>query len=135
MTDRYFTYYKNGFLKWVLAITLFLSLWTLPGYARNAKIHEVPKSQKELILSERKTTKSAVSYRKVYSLLCLKSIRADLYKNSFDTVLLIHDALAKNTFQHASDKLCSDALFCGFQQVKTIPQSSDEDLSKTFFRG
>ncbi len=135
MTDRHFTYYKNNFLKWLLAITLFISLWTLPGYARKSTIHMVPKNQNELILSTTKTSKSGVSYRKVFRLICLKAIRANLYKNSFGTVIPIHNALAKNTFQHVSDKLCSFVPFYGFRQLKTIPQSSDEDFFMVFLRG
>ena len=135
MTDRHFIYYKSRFLKWVLAITLFLSLWTLPGYARKSKIHESAKSQKELILSVRKTNKSFVSYKKAYSLICLKSIHVELYQNSFTAVILVHNALARNTIQHVSEKLFSVIPFRGFQQMKTIPQNSNEDHSAIFLRG
>jgi len=135
MTDRHFTYYKRRFLKWVLAITLFLSLWTLPGNVQKSKNHESAKSQNELILSIGKTNKSSVSYRKAYRLICLKSIHAELYKNSFNTVILVHNALARNTLQHVSEKLFNTALFCGFQKLKTIPQNSEEDHSPIFIRG
>ena len=115
-------------MKWLLAIILFISLWSLPGFARKSALYQAPKSQTEVILSQKKSTGSVVPFRKIYSYECIKSIRADLYKSSFGMIIRVHNALAKNTLRHITDRLYSKESFHRFQQVKTIPQCSDEDF-------
>jgi len=136
MTDRHLKYLKTKLVKGLLAIILFVSLWTMPGYGQKTVPREYTKCQNELILTNRKISeKSASTYRANFITICFKSVRTDLYKTRFERRIQIHNTLAKNIIKQISDKLCCVESFDGFLCLKTIPQGSEKSDSNYFPRG
>ncbi len=136
MTDRHLKYLKTKLVKGLLAIILFVSLWTVPGNGQKTCLREYAKSRNELILTNRKVShKSVLAYRANFKAICFKSVRADLYKTRFERRIQIHNTLAKNIIKQISDKLCCVESFDGFLCLKTIPQGSEKSDSNYFPRG
>ena len=133
MTDRHLKYFKAKLVKGLLAVILFLSFWTMPGYGQKTGLREYAKSRNELILTNRKVSqKSVLAYRTNFKAICFKSVRADLYKTKFEQRIQIHNTLSKNTIKQISNKFCCVESFDGFLCLKTFPMDSDESDSILF---
>jgi hypothetical protein len=121
--------HKTKLVKWIRTIILMVSLFVLPGYAGNARIQKRAAIQNELIVSERSTTKSAVSYKKAFARIQQKVVCAEIYKTRYESILRLHSSLVKILLAHISEKDCPAMDSSHFIYLKTIPQSSDEDFS------
>ena len=118
--------HKKTLLKYFITLTLFLSLWSLPGYAGKSQFQKRPASQNELFVHKSVKRKASVSYRKAFSRLNIKALKADLYKSHFEAAIRVHDVLTRVVFAHIAEKAYAFKPVSPFSHLKTIPQSSDE---------
>jgi hypothetical protein len=124
--------YKDKLTKWFLTVTLFFCIVTFYGYAGNSQSRQLATNQTELIFSNNsKICKRTVSYKKGIELTHLISPLSNSDKN-WKTVLFTFNILTKVKLDNISRQFYSHKPANQFLQVKTIPQSSDEDAFATF---
>lgn len=132
MTNTHFTYPKEKLIKLLLTVTLLFSIFTFSGYAGNYQSKQQQKAQTELVISSKhKTFKRALSCKKAVELLSCKDCLVRTYCGLTDR-LFACNLLAKVNFVSVSRQFCSHGSATRFLQVKTIPQSSDEDAFLPF---
>ena len=127
-----FTYQKDKLKKWLLTVTLLFSIFTFSGYASNQQSREQHTTQTELVISSNhKTCKRTVSYKKAFDLTSSSDFLINPYK-SWTNALFTHKIITKVKLDSLSRQFYSHKSAAQFLQVKTIPQSSDEDIFATF---
>lgn len=132
MMNTQFTYQKDKLKKWLLTVTLLFSIFTFSGYASNHQSREQHTTQTELVISSNhKTCKQTVSYKKAFDLTSSNDFLINPYKSRTNT-LFTYNILTKVKFDSLSRQFYSHKSTTPFLQVKTIPQSSDEDIFATF---
>jgi hypothetical protein len=124
--------YKDKLTKWLFTVTLLFSIFTFSGYAGNSQSRQLETNQTELVVSNySKICKRAVSYKKGVELSHLISPLSNSDKNWIN-VLFTYNILAKVKLDNISRQFYYYVPTNHFLQVKTIPQSSDEDIFATF---
>lgn len=128
MTNTQFTYHKDKLTKWLLTITLFFSIFTFLGYANNYQSRQQQATQTELVVSNNhKNCKRTTSFKKAFELISCNATLISTYKN-WTNALLTYNQQTKIKLDNISRQCCSHKSADHFLQVKTIPQSSDEDI-------
>jgi hypothetical protein len=126
------TYHKIKLTNWLLTVTLFFSFFTFSGYAGNFQSIQQKPTQTELVISnKRKSCKQVISYRKAFGLLIDNEFLISPYKN-WTNALYAYNILTKVKFDFISKQFNFLTFVDRFLQIKTIPQSSDEDIFATF---
>ena len=125
-----FTYHKDKLTKWLLMVTLFFSIFTFSGYSSNSQSKQKLATQSELLLSKNhKTGKRTISYKKAFELIRFYSY-LNGQRTCWTNALLTYNLLTKIKLNNIS------ILFIQvpppFQQVKTIPRSSDENIFELY---
>lgn len=129
MNAARYTSYKNKLTNWLLAVTLFLSVFSSSGYASSYSAKQQQATQTELVISNSfyNAARRAVSFRKTF------------INNSFNRSYKLHEKQANALFTYNilnKVKLVHLSMQCDlriivrhFVLVKAIPQTSDEELS------
>ncbi|SHG66412.1 hypothetical protein SAMN05443549_105273 [Flavobacterium fluvii] len=124
--------YKDKLTKWFLAVTLLLGIFAFSGYANNLQSRQLQTTQTELVVSNNhKICKRAISYKKGIELSLFISPQNSFDKN-WANALITHNLLTKVKLDTISRQFYSHKPANLFLQVKTIPQSSDEDIFATY---
>lgn len=126
MVNNQLTYPKK-LLKWLLAVTLFFNFFAFSGYFGNSSKGTQQATQTEQVFSKNyKSSKRTVSYKKAVEL-------SNLYiteKNSnkyWANAILAYNTSTKVKSNFIKRQLCSIIPAKRFLQIKTFPQSSNED--------
>jgi hypothetical protein len=132
MKNTKHTYHKIKLKNWLLPVTLFFSFFTFSGYAGNFQSIQQKATQIELvILNNHKSCKQLISYKKAFGLLIDNIFSISPYKN-WNNILHTCNVLTKVKFDSISKQFNFLKFVDHFLQIKTIPQSSDEDIFATF---
>jgi hypothetical protein len=132
MTNAQFTYHKDKLTKCLLAAALLFSVFTFSGYDGNCQSSYKQTAKTELIFSNNcKTCKRTISYKKAFELIPYNDFLISPFKNRTNT-LFAYKILTKVKLDSISRRFYSHKSADCFLQVKTIPQSSDEDIFITF---
>jgi len=132
MNTQYTYYYKDRLTKWLLTVTLLFSIFTFSGYAGNSQSRQQETTQTELVVSNNhKICKQAISYKKGLELISFISPLNSSDKNWINS-LITYNILTKVKLDNISRQFHSHKSADHFLQVKTIPQSSDEDIFDAF---
>jgi hypothetical protein len=124
--------YKDRLKKWLLTVTLLFSIFTISGYSGNSQSRPLETTQIELVASNNpKIYKRSVSYKKGIELFHFISPLNSSYKN-WANALFTYNILTKVKLNTISRQFYSHKPANHFQQVKTIPQSADDDIFATF---
>ncbi len=130
MINAPFTYHKVKQMKWLLTVTFLFSFFTFSGYPGHYQSRQQA-TQTELVISNVKTCKRTISYKKAIEPNSSNHFLINPFIYRADTLYaynkLTHVKLTSVTRQSYSTKS-----FHRFLQVKTIPQSSDEDILVSF---
>lgn len=133
ITARYI-YHKNKLTNWLLAATLFLSVFNASGYVGSYSAKQQQATQTELVIPNDlcKTFKRTASFKKAFVTKHFYTPIHGLHNRA--DALFAYNVLNKVKLDRLSmqPELCSPA--SRFMPVKTIPQSSDEDLFIAFIR-
>lgn len=125
------TYHKDKLTKLLLAVALFLSIFTFSGYAGNSQSRQQLVVKTELVFSTNyKICRSSISYKKASEPIYSNFSSISFYKNWTNT-LFAYDILTKLKLDSILRQACPRPVG-HFLQVKTIPQSSDEGILSTF---
>lgn len=118
----------NTLSKWLLTTTLFLGLFTFSGNVSNVPSQQYQPPKTELIHFAR-NSKRTFSYKAVIALLYKVSPPSSVFKSLHLTLSLLHSKLVKTRL--GANLILAIPRFCTapFFHLKTIPQSSDEDVS------
>jgi len=123
-----FIFYKDNLSKFLLTLFLFVSIFACPGYIGNSKTFQQQKFQTELVCSNNnKAAKQTVAYKKS-SVPLYKNVLFNRSHQVETNTLLLHNSIAKVKFKHISKQCCITRIAKRFLQIKTIPQSSNEDI-------
>jgi hypothetical protein len=132
MRNTKHTYHKIKLTNWLLTVTLFFSFFTFSGYGCNFQSIQQKPTQTELLISNmRKSCKQVISYRKAFGLLIDNEFLISPYKN-WKNILHGYNLLTKVKFDSILKQFNFLKFVDHFLQIKTIPQSSDEDIFATF---
>lgn len=116
--------FKTKLNKWLLAATVFLSVFSFSGYAGQTQTRQEALNQTELFVAvTSKTNKPTISYKKA-----LASFFSLSNSISFDPKsILLFNRLTKIKFDNLSKQ--DFIVFCSSRHFhcKIIPQSQDED--------
>jgi hypothetical protein len=124
--------YKDKLTKWLFTVTLLFCIVTFSGHVGNSPSRQLQTTQTELVFSNNsKICKRTVSYKKGIELTHLISPLNSFDKNWINS-LITHNILTKVKLDNISRQFYSHKAVNHFLQVKTIPQSSDEDIFATF---
>lgn len=128
MTNTRYTYHKDKLTKWLLSVTLFFSIFIFSGYAGNSQSRQQQKTQTEIVISDNlKTCKRTISLKKAFELISYNDLLISPYKN-WTNALFAFNIITKVKLDNNSRQFCSQKFAPNFFQVKTNPQSSDEDI-------
>jgi hypothetical protein len=128
MTNAQFTYHKGKLTKWLLAATLFFSIFTFSGYDGNYQSRYQQTTLTELVISNNhEACKRIISFEKAFGLITYIDFLTSPYKNWTNT-LFTYNILTKVKINSLSRQFYSHKSADCSLQVKTIPQSSDEDI-------
>lgn len=128
MINISFTYHKDKLTKWLLMVTLFFSIFTFSGYSNNSQSKQKLVTQSELLLSNNhKTGKRTISYKKAFELIRFNSYLNRHY-TSWTNALFSYNLLTKIKLFNILKQFYLYKFTHPYQQVKTIPQSSDESI-------
>lgn len=118
----------NTLSKWLLTTTLFLGLFTFSGNVSNVPSQQYQPPKTELIHFAR-NSKRTFSYKAVFALLYKVSVPSSVFKSLHLTLSLLHSKLVKTRL--GANLTLAIPCYCtaSFFHLKTIPQSSDEDVS------
>jgi hypothetical protein len=109
-------------------VTLLFSVFTFSGYSGNSQSKLKPDTQSELLLSNnQKTGKRTISYKKAFELTRVYS-NCNSHCTNWTNAQLIYNLQIKIKLNSISGQFYLYKFTLPFQQVKTIPQSSDEDI-------
>ena len=129
------TYCKVKLSKWVFIATFFLSVFAFSGYTGNPQARQQKTIPTELVFCQKNKTP-----KRTY--LFIKAVTPSLhYKvskqiNEYESVFLsAYNRLAKVKYDNLSAKAFLIRPAHRFTQVKTIPQSSNEDIFFSNLRG
>ncbi|MBK7873499.1 MAG: hypothetical protein IPJ74_23965 [Saprospiraceae bacterium] len=123
------TYQEGNLSKLLIAITLFVSVFSLSGDFGNAAPSKTKSFQTELIHSPKNTTSKTISYSKASSFIFAKSQAIDLCYDNIKHIALFHSYLSRTYLRVAAKDSFSD--HNPKLPVKVIPQSADEDAFPT----
>jgi hypothetical protein len=122
MTILKLKYYKSNLSKWLLAVILLLSAFAFSGYSSNSNSLYQQKAQIELVCSvNKRTANQTASYKRLLHPGC-KTHRYEI------GILLHHNRLTQTKLDYISKNLYSIPHTARFIQIKTIPQTSSEDI-------
>lgn len=133
MMNTQYTYHKSKQKKWLLTVTLLFSIFSILGYSGNLQSKNKQTTQTELVISSnyKPYKQHAVSYKKVYnSIVCNDYITST--SCSWKNAILSYNQQTKIRYNNISRQFNSYKAADCFLNVKTIPQSSDEDIFATF---
>lgn len=131
MMNTKYPYYKDKLTKWFLAVTLLFSIFTFSVYAGNSQSRQLGTTKTELVVSNNPIIcKRAVSYKKGLELIRFISPLNSSDKNWINS-LFTYNILIKVKLDNISRQFYSHKPANHFLQIKTNPQSSDEDLFAT----
>jgi len=131
MTNTRYTYHKDKLTKWLLTVTMFFSIFTFSGYAGDSQSRQQQPTQTEIVISNHKTWKRTIPFKKAFERISCNDFLVSNCKNWTNT-LFTYNILTKVKLDSISRQFCSHKPAGHFLQVKTIPQSSDEDIFTTF---
>lgn len=127
-----FTFRKDPALKWLLAVTMLFSIFTVSGYAGNAGPKQQQATQTELVLSSfHKAAGRTISYKRALGLL-YATVPAIHPGSNWKNTLFACNLLGKVKLDRISGQYRASTPGISPAQVKTIPQSSDEDVTALF---
>ena len=128
MTNAQFTYPKDKLAKWLLKVTLFLSVFAFSGYGGNDQSRCQQAIQTELVSSNTHTPcKRTIPYKKAGGLIPCNDCFKGPYKN-WTNALFNFNILTKVKLNNISRRFCFHKSVRCFLQPKTIPQNSDADI-------
>ena len=120
----------NTLSKWLLTATLFLSLFTFSGYTATVTSRQYESTKTEQILFTR-NSKRTFSYQagiaSLYKIIISNTVPEPLHR----TISFLHSKLVKTSLGVNLARTLPHSCAVPFFHLKTIPQSSDEDVSLT----
>ncbi|MBC7845439.1 MAG: hypothetical protein H7Y10_02995 [Flavobacterium sp.] len=123
--------YKDRLTKWLLTVTLLFSVFTFSGYSGNFQSRQLETPQTEIVVSNfPKIYKRAVSYKKGMELINFSPLNSS--DKNWAYALFTYNILTKVSLDTITSEFYSHKPTKLFLQVKTIPQSADEDIFATF---
>lgn len=131
MTNTQVTYHINKLTKWLLAATLFFSIFGFSGYASNSQSKQQATRTELVISNNHKICKRTISYYKTFKCISFNDLLNSSYKNWTDA-LFAYNKLTRANLIHNSKLFYSHKPADHFLPVKTIPQNSDDYISATF---
>jgi hypothetical protein len=118
-------YRQNQLSKWLLAITLVCNCFIFQGTAFNSSSEQQKSIQTELIFSHKqKFHKRIIFFSKEFTPSTVK----DYFEKHGTTFLSRYNNLVTVKLVSLSKEMYSFQIADRFLQIKTIPQSSDEDI-------
>jgi hypothetical protein len=128
MTNTKYTYYKGNLTKWLLTVALFFSIISFAGYASNYNTSLQQVTKTERVLSNKiKTYKRTITFKNAFAYSLRKNSYSNTYKD-WKNALIVLDCLSKVKADDVARKFNLYIPYEQFRHVKTIPQSSKEDL-------
>jgi hypothetical protein len=123
--------YKDRLTNWLLTVTLLFGIFTFSGYAGNSQSRQFETTQTELVVSNNpKIYKQTISFKKGIELINFSPLISS--DKNWTNALIAYNLLTKVKQDNLSKQYYSHNPANHFLQVKTIPQSSDEDIFATF---
>lgn len=120
---------KSKLSNFLLAASLFFTVFTFSGYVSNSKSQEQQTTKTELVFSHNyKTSKRIISYKKCIAIPSQYSSLNETREYE-KQALSVHDKLTKVKFDANSIKLYSFKPAVLFFQLKIIPQNSTTEFS------
>lgn len=128
MTNARYTDFKSKLTQWLLRVTLIFAIFTVSGYAGNSEPIQQKGVQTELVISGNyKASKRTISYIKAFKLIRYNDQLTSTC-NSWINTLFTYNILTEVKFNSISRQFYSHRSASRFLPVKTIPQSTDEDI-------
>lgn len=119
-------YNRNKLASWLIRITLVFSVFAFPGYPGNANPAFLQKPQTELFVSKKHhCTRQTISFKKAIDY--LPTVSPLTLTDSQKIASSNYNRLSKVKFDSLTKSCHSYPLPISCFQVKTIPQSSDEE--------
>ncbi len=129
--DIRFKQHKDRLTKWLLMVALFFGIFTFSGYSYGSSSTQKQATQTEVSISNlQQIGKQTISYQKASMLKALAEPIKYIYHNCANE-LFAYNSLIKVRLDNSSRPLYIQHPTSHFIQVKTIPQSSDEDTSQS----
>ncbi len=127
-----FTNHKDRLTKWLLTVTLLFNIFTFSAYAGNSQSRQQQTAQTELVISNNhKTCERTISFQKALEFCSFNDFIINPDKN-WTNALFAYNHLTKVKLDNNSRQFYSHKHTDNFLQVKTIPQSSDENTFVIF---
>jgi hypothetical protein len=121
-------YCKNKLSRWLLTVTMLLSVFAFSGYNTNTTLLNNKKPQTELIRSTKATTnKITVAFKKTITAYH-RHIFINYFNNHATGLLLIYNKLIKVKFDNILKLYQSIDQADKFIQLKNIPRNSSKDI-------
>ena len=117
----------NTLSKWLLTTTLFLGLFTFSGYFSTVHSHQYQPPKTELIHFAR-NSKRTFSYKAVIAPLYKVYLSYSVFKSLHKSISLLHSRLVKTRLGSNLILAVPSSCTAPFSSLKTIPQSSNEDV-------
>lgn len=129
MRNSQATYQKTRSVKYcLLALALLGAIFTFSGYFAGATSFRQEAARTEVVSFGSQVYKPTVSYKAAIAHCYRISAPANYLQHLLSQVILHYSSLAKTRFDNSVWQAFSIDLNTCFEQLKTIPQSSDEDF-------
>lgn len=136
MKNSQATYQKQRSLKFcLLALALLCAVFTFSGYFAGANSFRQEAVRTEVASSDNQTYKPNISYSQAIAHCYRISAPANYLQHLLSQVILHYGSLAKTRFDNSVWQAFSIDLRTCPNQMKTFPQSSDEDFLSYKMRG
>ena len=121
-------YCKNKLSRWLLTVTMLLSVFAFSGYSNNSTLLNNKKAQTELVCSTKtKHKKFIVAFKKIIST-SHRPTFLNYFSNHSATLLLTYNKLIKVKFDNILKVYRSIDQADKFVQLKNIPSNSSKDI-------